>query len=62
VLLGEVSTAVAWSEGGVASSQQQFKVASCAGYAAARAFVQVTVSTDAVKGVVVLNGKHFSLG
>ncbi len=48
--------------GGVAYSQQQFKVESCAGYAAARAFVQVTVSTDAVKGVVVLNGKHFSLG
>ena len=49
-------------KGGVAYSQQQFKVESCAGYAAARAFVQVTVSTDAVKGVVVLNGKHFSLG
>ncbi|WP_374614472.1 MspA family porin, partial [Gordonia sp. (in: high G+C Gram-positive bacteria)] len=39
-------------KGGVAYSQQQFKVESCAGYAAARAFVQVTVSTDAVKGVV----------
>ncbi|UPG69542.1 MspA family porin [Gordonia hongkongensis] len=49
-------------KGGVAYSQEQFKVESCAGYAAARAFVQVTVSTDAVKGVVVLNGKHFSLG
>lgn len=50
------------NRGGVAYSQEQFKVESCAGYAAARAFVQVTVSTDAVKGVVVLNGKHFSLG
>ncbi|MFE0749400.1 MspA family porin [Gordonia sp. NPDC058843] len=52
----------AGQRGGVAFSQEQFKVESCAGYAAARAFVQVTVSTDAVKGVVVLNGKHFSLG
>lgn len=50
------------NKGGVAYSQEQFKVESCAGYAAARAFVQVTVSTDAVKGVVVLNGKPFSLG
>ncbi|OCW86599.1 hypothetical protein GR168_06635 [Gordonia sp. JH63] len=50
------------NRGGVAYSQEQFKVESCAGYAAARAFVQVTVNTDAVKGVVVLNGKHFSLG
>ncbi|MCR8900169.1 MspA family porin [Gordonia amicalis] len=48
--------------GGVAYSQEQFKVESCAGYAAARAFIQVTVSTDAVKGVVALNGKPFSLG
>ncbi|GAC53160.1 MspA family porin [Gordonia amicalis] len=48
--------------GGVAYSQEQFKVESCAGYAAARAFIQVTVSTDAVKGIVVLNGKPFSLG
>lgn len=50
------------NKGGVAYSQEQFKVESCAGYAAARAFVQVTVSTDAVKGVVVLNGKPFSIG
>ncbi|MBD0862250.1 MspA family porin [Gordonia sp. zg691] len=49
-------------KGGVAYSQEQFKVESCAGYAAARAFVQVTVSTEAVKGIVVLNGKPFSLG
>ncbi|MGW9265398.1 MspA family porin [Gordonia terrae] len=52
----------AGQKGGVAFSQEQFKVEGCAGYAAARAFVQVTVSTDAVKGVVVLNGKHFSIG
>ncbi|MFT4395968.1 MspA family porin [Gordonia lacunae] len=49
-------------KGGVVFSQEQFKVESCAGYAAARAFIQVTVSTDAVKGVVALNGKPFSLG
>ncbi|KAF0969677.1 MULTISPECIES: MspA family porin [Gordonia] len=50
------------NKGGVAYSQEQFKVEHCAGYAAARAFIQVTVSTDAVKGVVALNGKPFSLG
>ncbi|MBR7191011.1 MULTISPECIES: MspA family porin [unclassified Gordonia (in: high G+C Gram-positive bacteria)] len=49
-------------KGGVVYSQEQFKVESCAGYASARAFIQVTVSTDAVKGVVALNGKPFSLG
>ncbi|WP_238421267.1 MspA family porin [Gordonia sp. 'Campus'] len=50
------------NKGGVVYSQEQFKVESCAGYAAARAFIQVTVSTDAVKGVVALNGKPFSIG
>ncbi|WP_168701255.1 MspA family porin [Gordonia paraffinivorans] len=50
------------NKGGLAYSQEQFKVDGCAGYAAARAVIQVTVSTDSVKGVVALNGKHFSLG
>lgn len=50
------------NKGGVVYSQEQFKVDGCIGYAAARAIVQVTVSTDAVKGVVMLNGKPFSLG
>ncbi|MGW6032883.1 MspA family porin, partial [Gordonia terrae] len=40
------------NKGGLAYSQEQFKVDGCAGYAAARAVVQVTVSTDAVKGIV----------
>lgn len=50
------------NKGGLVYSQEQFKVNGCAGYAAARAVIQVTVSTDAVKGIVTLNGKHFSLG
>ena len=50
------------NSGGVAYSQQEVHVNGCAGYAAARALIQVTVSTDSVKGVVVLAGKQFSLG
>ncbi|MDS1115904.1 MspA family porin [Gordonia westfalica] len=50
------------TKGGVVYSQEQFKVDGCIGYAAARAIVQVTVNTDSVKGVVMLNGKPFSLG
>ncbi|MEO9327229.1 MspA family porin [Gordonia aurantiaca] len=50
------------SKGGVVYSQEKLGVNSCAGHASAKAVVQVTVSTDSVKGVVVLNGKPFSLG
>ncbi|GAA1481482.1 hypothetical protein GCM10009624_19220 [Gordonia sinesedis] len=48
--------------GGVAYSQEKFGVDGCAGYAAAKAKIQVKVSTDAVKGIVTLYGKPFSLG
>ncbi|GAC48924.1 MspA family porin [Gordonia aichiensis] len=48
--------------GGVAYSQEKFGVDGCAGYAQAKAIVQVTVDTDSVKGVITLYGKPFSLG
>lgn len=48
--------------GGIAYSQEGFRVNNCAGYAAARTIVQVTVTTDSVKGVVYYTGKQFSLG
>ena len=48
--------------GGLVYSQEGFRVNNCAGYAAARTIVQVTVSTDSVKGVVLYTGKQFSLG
>ncbi|MCF3939975.1 MspA family porin [Gordonia tangerina] len=48
--------------GGVAYSQETFKISECAGFAEAKAKVTVTVDTAAVKGVVTLYGKPFSLG
>jgi len=50
------------NKGGIVYSQEKFGVDGCAGYAAARPRIQVTVSTDSVKSVTVLNGKTFSLG
>ncbi len=50
------------STGGLVYSQEGFRVNNCAGYAAARTIVQVTVKTDSVKGVVLYTGKQFSLG
>ncbi|MET9200069.1 MspA family porin [Gordonia sp. NPDC003585] len=50
------------NKGGVVYSQEKFGVDGCAGYAAARPRIQVTVSTDSVKSITVLNGKPFSLG
>lgn len=50
------------NKGGVVYSQEKFGVDGCAGYASARPRIQVTVSTDSVKSVTVLNGKPFSLG
>lgn len=43
-------------------SQEGFRINNCAGYAAARTIVQVSVKTDSVKGVVNYTGKQFSLG
>lgn len=48
--------------GGLVYSQEGFRVNNCAGYAAARTIVQVTVKTDSVKGIVNYTGKQFSLG
>ncbi|MGC4935600.1 MspA family porin [Gordonia sp. DT30] len=50
------------NKGGVAYSQERFKVSNCGGFAEAKAKVTVTVDTDAVKGVVTLYGKPFSIG
>ncbi|WLP91867.1 MspA family porin [Gordonia sp. NB41Y] len=50
------------SQGGVAYSQETFKVSNCGGYAEAKAKVKVTVDTGSVKGIVTLYGKPFSLG
>ena len=50
------------STGGVAYSQETFKVSNCGGFAEAKAKVSVTVDTDAVKGVVNLYGQPFSIG
>lgn len=47
---------------GLAYSQEQFRVDGCAGFAEAKAYVKVKVSTDAVDGYVTLVGKPFSLG
>lgn len=48
--------------GGVTYSQEKYGLDGCAGYASAKAKIQVTVSTASVKGVVTLYGKPFSLG
>lgn len=50
------------NKGGVAYSQERFKVSNCGGFAEAKAKVTVTVDTSAVKGVITLYGKPFSLG
>lgn len=50
------------NSGGVAYSQEKFGVDGCAGYASAKAKIEVKVSTDAVKGIVTLYGKPFSIG
>lgn len=48
--------------GGVSYSQEKFGIDGCAGYAQAKAKVQVTVHTESVTGVITLYGKPFSLG
>ncbi|AZG46839.1 MspA family porin [Gordonia insulae] len=50
------------ANGGVAYSQEKFGLDGCAGYASAKAKIRVSVNTDAVKGVITLYGKPFSLG
>ena len=48
--------------GGMSYTQQRFGLDGCAGYAQAKAMIQVTVNTESVKGSVTLYGKPFSLG
>ncbi|WP_267893984.1 MspA family porin [Gordonia iterans] len=50
------------ARGGVVYSQERFGVDGCAGFAQARALVNVKVSTDEFKGNVTLYGKPFSIG
>ncbi|MFT3715940.1 MAG: MspA family porin [Gordonia sp. (in: high G+C Gram-positive bacteria)] len=49
-------------QGGVAYSQERFGVDGCAGFAEARAVVNVQVSTDDYKGNITLYGRPFSIG
>lgn len=50
------------SSAGIAYSQEDFNVEQCAGYAEAKAYIKVKVSTEAVDGYVTLVGRPFSLG
>ncbi|QHN36424.1 MspA family porin [Gordonia pseudamarae] len=49
-------------KGGAAFKDESFKVTGCGGFAEGKAKVKVTVNTEAVKGVVSIYGKPFSLG
>ncbi|GCE36305.1 hypothetical protein Rhow_001671 [Rhodococcus wratislaviensis] len=48
--------------GGFTYSDETFGVSGCAGYAQARSYAKVAVSTDSVDGTVTLWGQPFSLG
>lgn len=50
------------NRGGVAYSQEAFRVNGCAGYASARARFYIIVSTDSVLSYLTVWGKPFSLG
>lgn len=50
------------NQGGIAYSQETFKIDGCAGFAEAKAYVNVTVETPTVTGIVTLWGKPFSIG
>jgi len=49
-------------KGGAAYKDETFRIEGCGGFAEAKAKVKVTVNTDAVKGVITVYGKPFSLG
>jgi len=61
---GDVTNSFTFTNGvgGVTYSQQKFGVDGCAGFAEARAIVNVKVSTDDFKGNITLYGKPFSIG
>ncbi|MBV6762747.1 MspA family porin, partial [Rhodococcus opacus] len=48
--------------GGFTYSDETFGVSGCAGYAQARSYAKVSVSTASVDGTVTLWGQPFSLG
>ncbi|NLU82602.1 MspA family porin [Rhodococcus sp. HNM0569] len=50
------------NSGGFTYSDETFGVSGCAGYAQARSYVTVDVSTESVDGTVTLYGQPFSLG
>ncbi|MCZ4552493.1 MspA family porin [Gordonia rubripertincta] len=50
------------NQGGIAYSQETFRIDGCAGFAEAKAYVNVTVETPSVTGIVTLWGKPFSIG
>jgi hypothetical protein len=50
------------NSGGFTYSDETFGVSGCAGYAQARSYATVSVSTDSVDGTVTLWGQPFSLG
>lgn len=50
------------ASGGVAYSQERFGVSGCAGFAQARALVNVRVATEGFRGNVTMYGKPFSIG
>ncbi|ANS26622.1 hypothetical protein R1CP_09520 [Rhodococcus opacus] len=50
------------NSGGFTYSDETFGVSGCAGYAQARSYVKVAVSTESVDGTVTLWGQPFSLG
>ncbi|QDQ91191.1 MspA family porin [Rhodococcus sp. WB9] len=50
------------NSGGITYSDETFGVSGCAGYAQARSYAKVTVSTESVDGTVTLWGQPFSLG
>ncbi|QNG17823.1 MspA family porin [Rhodococcus triatomae] len=50
------------NRGGFTYADETFGVSGCAGYAQARSYVKVDVSTDSVSSTVTLYGQPFSLG
>ncbi|MFC9761732.1 MspA family porin [Rhodococcus jostii] len=50
------------NSGGFTYSDETFGVSGCAGYAQARSYATVSVSTDSVDGTITLWGQPFSLG
>jgi hypothetical protein len=50
------------NNGGFTYSDETFSVSGCAGYAQARSYATVSVSTESVDGAVTLWGQPFSLG